>query len=68
MGNVTNSITPPQLFSSIFGGFGSAESVSAEPFLKGTSLAFLAGAAIGFVGGITSTVRGNKEKKGRNTG
>ena len=69
MGAVAASIIPPQVFSSIFGGFGSTESVSADLFLKGASLAFLAGAVIAFVGVITSTVRGNKEKeKVRTTG
>jgi hypothetical protein len=59
---VAATIIPPQVFSSTFGGFGSAGLVSADAFLKGASFAFLAEAAIAFVGVITSTVRGNKKK------
>jgi EmrB/QacA subfamily drug resistance transporter len=63
MGAVAATIIPPQVFSAIFGGVGSAGSVSADAFLKGASFAFLTGAAIAFVGVITSTVRGSKKKE-----
>jgi EmrB/QacA subfamily drug resistance transporter len=63
MGAVAATIIPPQVFSTIFGGFGNASPVSAEAFLKGASLAFLTGATIAFVGVITSTVRGSKKKE-----
>jgi EmrB/QacA subfamily drug resistance transporter len=62
MGAVAATVIPPQVFSSIFGGAGSAGPASADVFLQGAGLAFLTGSAIALVGVFTSMIRGNRKK------
>jgi MFS family permease len=62
MGAVAATVIPPNVLSAIFVGTG-GNIVPANAFLRGENRAFLVGAAIAFVGTLTSTVRGNEIRR-----
>jgi EmrB/QacA subfamily drug resistance transporter len=62
MGAVAATVIQPNVLSAIFVGTGS-NIVPANAFLRGENRAFLVGAAIAFVGTLTSMVRGNETRR-----
>jgi EmrB/QacA subfamily drug resistance transporter len=65
LGALAATVIPPDVLATIFGGMGAGQ-VSSEVFLKGESLAFIAGAAFSFVGVLASLVRGKEKNEVEN--